>query len=110
MKILLLIGDITLGGGAERVVCNLANGFNALGHDVEILSFYKDGEKSLYEIHKNIKISFFYKTPRKQVFKKPFHRLYYKPFSYTSLTLPLIFILYCSVTCFTFKQRNNNHF
>lgn len=36
MKILLLIGDITLGGGAERVVCNLANGFNALGHDVEI--------------------------------------------------------------------------
>ncbi|EIC6054843.1 glycosyltransferase family 4 protein, partial [Campylobacter coli] len=78
MKILLLIGDITLGGGAERVVCNLANGFNALGHDVEILSFYKDGEKSLYEIHKNIKISFFYKTPRKQVFKKPFHRLYYK--------------------------------
>nr|EAK1027418.1 glycosyltransferase family 4 protein [Campylobacter coli] len=25
MKILLLIGDITLGGGAERVVCNLAN-------------------------------------------------------------------------------------
>ncbi|EAK3026134.1 glycosyltransferase family 4 protein, partial [Campylobacter coli] len=25
MKILLLIGDITIGGGAERVVINLAN-------------------------------------------------------------------------------------
>ncbi|EAK3368453.1 glycosyltransferase family 4 protein, partial [Campylobacter coli] len=25
MKIVLLIGDITIGGGAERVVCNLAN-------------------------------------------------------------------------------------
>ncbi|EAI7227398.1 glycosyltransferase family 4 protein, partial [Campylobacter coli] len=78
MKILLLIGDITIGGGAERVVCNLANSFNELGYDVEILSFYKDGEKSLYEIHKNVKINFFYKTPRKQVFKKPFYKLYYK--------------------------------
>ncbi|EAL8252957.1 glycosyltransferase family 4 protein, partial [Campylobacter coli] len=36
MKILLLIGDITIGGGAERVVCNLANSFNELGYDVEI--------------------------------------------------------------------------
>ncbi len=78
MKILLLIGDITIGGGAERVVCNLANSFNELGYDVEILSFYKDGEKSLYEIHKNVKINFFYKIPRKQVFKKPFYKLYYK--------------------------------
>ncbi|EAI1509805.1 glycosyltransferase family 4 protein, partial [Campylobacter coli] len=78
MKILLLIGDITIGGGAERVVCNLANSFNELGYNVEILSFYKDGEKSLYEIHKNVKINFFYKIPRKQVFKKPFYKLYYK--------------------------------
>ncbi|MEE6546921.1 MBL fold metallo-hydrolase, partial [Campylobacter coli] len=35
----------------------------------EVLRYY-------YLYH--IKISFFYKTPRKQVFKKPFHRLYYK--------------------------------
>ena len=41
MKILLTIGDITLKGGAERVVTNLANAYAQIGLDVEILSFYK---------------------------------------------------------------------
>ncbi|EGB0291158.1 glycosyltransferase family 4 protein, partial [Campylobacter coli] len=50
MKIVLLIGDITIGGGAERVVCNLANAFNELGYSVEILSFYKSKENLAYEV------------------------------------------------------------
>ncbi|HEC1215464.1 TPA: glycosyltransferase family 4 protein [Campylobacter jejuni] len=78
MKILLLIGDITLGGGAERVVCNLANAFNELGYNVEILSFYKSEENLAYKVHKNIQISFFHIVSRNKVFKKPFYKLYYK--------------------------------
>lgn len=41
MKIMLLIGDITTGGGAERVVVNLANALKEAGHEIHILSFYK---------------------------------------------------------------------
>ncbi|MBA8711352.1 glycosyltransferase family 4 protein [Campylobacter jejuni] len=78
MKIVLLIGDITIGGGAERVVCNLANAFNELGYNVEILSFYKSEENLAYEVHKNIQISFFHIVSRNKVFKKPFYKLYYK--------------------------------
>ncbi|MBT0614994.1 glycosyltransferase family 4 protein, partial [Campylobacter coli] len=78
MKIVLLIGDITIGGGAERVVCNLANAFNELGYSVEILSFYKSKENLAYEVHKNIQISFFHIISRSKVFKKPFYKLYYK--------------------------------
>ncbi|EJL4399463.1 glycosyltransferase family 4 protein, partial [Campylobacter coli] len=36
MKILLLIGDITIGGGAERVVINLANALFELKYNVKI--------------------------------------------------------------------------
>ncbi|HFU5770024.1 TPA: glycosyltransferase family 4 protein [Campylobacter jejuni] len=78
MKIVLLIGDITIGGGAERVVCNLANAFNELGYNVEILSFYKSKENLAYEVHKNIQINFFHIVSRNKVFKKPFYKLYYK--------------------------------
>ena len=41
MKILITANDITIGGGVERVVCNLANAFDESAFDVEILSFYK---------------------------------------------------------------------
>lgn len=42
MKIILLIGDITTGGGVERVVSNLANVFCEF-YEVELLSLYSEG-------------------------------------------------------------------
>lgn len=41
MKILLTIEDISIFGGAERVVVNLANALSEQGHEVSILSFYQ---------------------------------------------------------------------
>lgn len=41
MKILLTIEDISIFGGAERVVVNLANALSEQGHEVEVLSFYQ---------------------------------------------------------------------
>lgn len=51
MKITLLIGSLS-GGGAERVVCNLANYLVENGHDVTILTV---SDKQTYEINKNVK-------------------------------------------------------
>lgn len=72
MNILLLIGDITIGGGAERVVVNLANAFLEYGHKVKILSFYRENENIAYEINKNIQVDFLNLKSQKQMKKKSF--------------------------------------
>lgn len=59
MKILITANDITIGGGVERVVCNLANAFDESAFDVEILSFYKKNDKCPYTLNPNIALSFF---------------------------------------------------
>lgn len=48
MKILLTIEDISIFGGAERVVVNLANALSEQGHEVEVLSFYQRHPKLPY--------------------------------------------------------------
>ncbi|ELF2320052.1 glycosyltransferase family 4 protein [Campylobacter lari] len=79
MKILLLIGDITIGGGAERVVVNLANALFELGYDVKIFSFYKQGVDVAYELNDNIKIDYLHSKSRAGVKKERlFYKLYYK--------------------------------
>ncbi|EAJ0335423.1 glycosyltransferase family 4 protein [Campylobacter lari] len=79
MKILLLIGDITIGGGAERVVVNLANALFELGYDVKIFSFYKQGVDVAYKLNDNIKIDYLYSKSRTDIKKeKLFYKLYYK--------------------------------
>lgn len=78
MKIMLLIGDITIGGGAERVVVNLANAFNELGYEISIFSFYKEYEKISYDINKNIKIEFLHQKSQKYMRKNLFYKLFYK--------------------------------
>nr|WP_258443626.1 glycosyltransferase family 4 protein [Helicobacter sp. 16-1353] len=55
---LLTIGDISITGGAERVVVNLANLFAESGHSVEILSFYRSNKTLPYSL-KNVKLSFY---------------------------------------------------
>ncbi|EAL3516942.1 glycosyltransferase family 4 protein [Campylobacter coli] len=79
MKILLLIGDITIGGGAERVVINLANALFELKYNVKIFSFYKQGQDIAYELNENIKIDYLYHKSKTDVKKeKPLYKLYYK--------------------------------
>ncbi|HDV6579046.1 TPA: glycosyltransferase family 4 protein [Campylobacter lari] len=79
MKILLLIGDITIGGGAERVVVNLANALFELGYDVKIFSFYKQGVDVAYKLNDKIKIDYLYSKSRADVKKERlFYKLYYK--------------------------------
>ena len=52
MKITIMIGGLT-GGGAERVVCNLANYLSANEHDVAIVTISET--KSAYELDNRIK-------------------------------------------------------
>ncbi|MBZ7932578.1 glycosyltransferase family 4 protein [Campylobacter sp. RM10543] len=78
MNILLLIGDITIGGGAERVVVNLANAFLEYGHKVKILSFYRENENIAYEINKNIQVDFLNLKSQKQMKKNLFYKTFYK--------------------------------
>ena len=56
IKVLLTIGDITIKGGAERVVTNLANAYAVSGLDVEILSFYKGGINEAFEFDNRMKL------------------------------------------------------
>lgn len=51
MKITLLIGSLT-GGGAERVVCNLANFLADKGHEITVLTV---SDLQTYEIKSNVK-------------------------------------------------------
>ena len=65
MKILLTIGDISITGGAERVVVNLANLFVQLGHSVEIVSFFRTNPMLPYTIDERVRVSFFYTRDEK---------------------------------------------
>lgn len=80
MKILLTIGDITLKGGAQRVVVNLANTFCEYGYEVGILSFYKKNESPSYTLDSKIKVDFLNKTSIDKKRKNLFYKLTYKFF------------------------------
>ncbi|MCX2717776.1 glycosyltransferase family 4 protein [Helicobacter sp. MIT 21-1697] len=81
-KILLTIGDISITGGAERVVVNLANALSEKGHNVEILSFYQTNETLPYHIDENIKLHFWHNisesTLREQMCRNKLSKIYYK--------------------------------
>ncbi|MCX2683749.1 glycosyltransferase family 4 protein [Campylobacter sp. MIT 21-1685] len=77
MKILLTSNDITVIGGVERVVVNLANAFDELGFEVEILSFYASEECCKYALNPTIKLTF-YKPFLDIHTKKPFLRFFAK--------------------------------
>ena len=78
MKILLTIGDITLKGGAERVVANLANAYAQIGLDVEILSFYKSGDKEAFELDNRVKLSYMHQKSFDNKRKNFFYKMSYK--------------------------------
>ncbi len=84
MRILLTIGDISITGGAERVVVNLAHAFMQNGYDVELLSFFQANAMLPYEIDSRIPLHI-WQTEAESVFNKRmcaniFSKTYYKNF------------------------------
>ncbi|RDU55292.1 glycosyltransferase family 4 protein [Helicobacter sp. MIT 00-7814] len=65
-KILLTLADISIFGGLERVVVNLANAFVESGYEVEILSFYQGSENLPYALNPRVKLHFFYDKSEKE--------------------------------------------
>ncbi|MEE3704437.1 glycosyltransferase family 4 protein [Campylobacter sp. CX2-8023-23] len=78
MKILLTIGDITIKGGAERVVTNLANAFVESGLDVEILSFYKGGINEAFKLDSRVKLKYLHNKSFDTKRKNLLYKLFYK--------------------------------
>ncbi|RDU63118.1 glycosyltransferase, partial [Helicobacter sp. MIT 14-3879] len=80
MKILLTIADISITGGGERVVVNLANAFISMGYNVEILSFYRANKTLPYNIKSNL--TFLYNLSesslKKIYFNNILKRFYFK--------------------------------
>lgn len=72
MKILLIIEDITIGGGAERVVVNLANAFNAMRFDsgkyccggskpqIEVLSLKNKNKNIPYPLSTEVRVIYYH--------------------------------------------------
>ena len=54
----ILVLDLTLKGGIERFVANLANGFCDLGYQVTINSLLKSNPLPMYDINENVKINY----------------------------------------------------
>lgn len=73
MKFTFFLGGLS-GGGAERVVCNLANYLVANGHEVDIMTMGDDSNYGLDErIHR---ITLLYHHERRNVILNSFKRLY----------------------------------
>lgn len=67
MKIVLLIGDITTGGGGtQRVVSNLANAFCEY-YEVELLSIYQTNETPAFPLNHKVKLNFLHHKERGMV-------------------------------------------
>lgn len=59
--IFLFTMDITLDGGVERVVSNMANSFSKRGFQVNIVSLFKANEMIKYHLDEDIKIKYLFK-------------------------------------------------
>lgn len=52
--------DVTLDGGVERVVTNMANSFSQRGYLVNIISLFKANQGLKYQIESNIKVKYLF--------------------------------------------------
>ncbi|EAK0494240.1 glycosyltransferase family 4 protein [Campylobacter lari] len=79
MKILLVEFDITIMGGVNRVIANLANALLEKSFHVDILSIYKENTQIPFCINENIGLKFFYENGAKKIkTKNIFQNLYKK--------------------------------
>ncbi|MGI0405791.1 glycosyltransferase family 4 protein [Helicobacter himalayensis] len=77
-KILLTIADISIFGGLERVVVNLANAFVEAGYSVEILSFYRGSENLPYALNPQVKLFFLFSKNERDFLQKSKDNLFTK--------------------------------
>lgn len=56
----LLTTDITLDGGVERVVCNLANSFSRHNYDVDIISIFKSKNDIKYVVNNLVSVKYLF--------------------------------------------------
>lgn len=72
MKVSFLVDDISLAGGAERVVVDLSNSLKKIGLTINIYTVKKDYNEPFYEIDPNIKIINLNQSTEKTILKKIF--------------------------------------
>ncbi|EDN5834644.1 glycosyltransferase family 4 protein [Campylobacter coli] len=69
MKILLVVSDIALWGGVNRVVANLANALSGQNIRVDVLSIFKNNQSSPFNMRENIDLIFLHNEDQQS-----FHR------------------------------------
>ncbi|MCR2087771.1 glycosyltransferase [Campylobacter upsaliensis] len=111
MKIILLIGDITTGGGVERVVSNLANIFCEF-YEVEFLSLYKTNKTSAFSLNSKIKLSFLHHKERTAVRTK-FYKLidkFYESYLLKQKCKEADIIIYNNCPHYPLFKNKNTHY
>lgn len=111
MKIILLIGDITTGGGVERVVSNLANIFCEF-YEVELLSLYKANETPAFSLNSKIKLSFLHHKERTAVRTK-FYKLidkFYESYLLKQKCKEADIIIYNNCPHYPLFKNKNTHY
>ncbi|HEC1553766.1 TPA: glycosyltransferase family 4 protein [Campylobacter upsaliensis] len=111
MKIILLIGDITTGGGVERVVSNLANIFCEF-YEVELLSLYKTNKTSAFSLNSKIKLSFLHHKERTAVRTK-FYKLidkFYESYLLKQKCKEADIIIYNNCPHYPLFKNKNTHY
>ncbi|EPB0942075.1 glycosyltransferase family 4 protein [Campylobacter upsaliensis] len=113
MKIILLIGDITTGGGVERVVSNLANIFCEF-YEVELLSLYSEGGGEIipaFPLDDKIKLRFLHF--KKYKWGKVFYKLVYRFYEDYLLKLKCKeadVIIYNNIPHYALFKNKNTHY
>lgn len=62
VRVCLLLQDVTLDGGVERVVVNMANSFYRCGYDCVVISMFKKNAKIKYNLDANIPVFYLNET------------------------------------------------
>ncbi|EGJ6987430.1 glycosyltransferase family 4 protein [Campylobacter upsaliensis] len=111
MKIILLVGDITIKGGVERVVSNLANIFCEF-YEVELLSLYKANETPAFSLNSKIKLSFLHHKERTAVRTK-FYKLidkFYESYLLKQKCKEADIIIYNNCPHYPLFKNKNTHY
>lgn len=88
-NIIFIVNDITITGGLERVVSNLANIFSKNNHKVKIISMFKNYDEVAYKIDSKVKIKYMFYSKKSE---SRYKRGIIKFFKYITILLKLFFI------------------
>lgn len=86
-KIVFIVNDITVTGGLERVISNLANIFIKNNHEVKIISMFKNSKDLAYKIDSKVKIEYLF-YPKK--IESRYKRGIIKTFKYITILFKIL--------------------